>query len=91
MDTKKEIFAYVNELIKEENGVEIKPTDKLADAGLDSLATVFLLTSLDSEYGILENVPNGKEYEQLGLDKITLRELVHLCMVSLLRKSETTK
>ena len=90
MDTKLEIFDYITKLIKEEQGMSVAAQEKLLDAGLDSLGMTMFLVNLDSKYGILENIDNGEEYEKLGLDTITMKELVNLCKISLLERPATT-
>lgn len=91
MESRTEIFDYLNKLISEEQGMPVTAQDKLLDAGLDSLGMTFFLMSVDGKYRILHGIPNGKEYEMLGLQTITMKELVNLCKKSLLETPATTE
>ena len=88
MKSRNDIYQHVSKLIAEENGMlPVSPQDTLSDSGLDSLGMMFLFVSLDTFYNILEGIPVGQEIEELGLDTITIKELVNLCKKSLIVKS----
>lgn len=89
MKTRQEILNHLITLIEEENGTSVSAKDTVLDSGIDSLGKVFLLVELDDAYGILEGVPIGEEVEKLGLDTMTIKDLVNLCKKSLITKSAT--
>ena len=90
-NSKKEIYENLLKLVSSEKGCAVNPESKLSDAGLDSLGLTFVLIELDSKYRILKNIDSGKEYEQLNLATITIKDFVNLCKKSLLENTATTE
>lgn len=76
---KKGIYDFIKCLIAEEKGNAIDLDDKVMASELDSLGLLFVLLGLDDKYSVLNGIDSGKEYEQLNLYSLTLRELVDLC------------
>jgi hypothetical protein len=82
MSSKQAVFEFLNDAIEEEMGQRIDMDSLILDAGLDSLGlSVFFLT-VDARYPIYKDVPEGKEYEAIGLKTLTMKELVRKCVLS---------
>ena len=79
MESRIETLEFINSLLLEENATPLEGNQRFADAGLDSLGTVFLLMALDQKYKVLKGVPSGEEVEYLGLETITMKALVNKC------------
>lgn len=77
---KQEILDRINELIEEEKGTKVTIDDMFLDSKLDSLGATMTLIALDADYGHLEGIPEGKEFE--GVEELTVKELVKKCVLA---------
>jgi len=88
---KQQVLDKINEIILDEKGVEVTIQQNFMDSNLDSLGVVVALITLDNEFGILEGIPEGQEFE--GIETLTVRDLVYKCklripIISLVQNNE---
>lgn len=74
---KQSILDRINEVVEEEKGTTLSITDNFTDSELDSLGLVIAIITLDDEFGILNGIPEGHEFD--GIEELTVRDLVHKC------------
>lgn len=86
MMTKKEVLDFINEAIEEEKGRTVGIDDLFMDSGLDSLGVVLTIVALEEEFGAIEGFTEGEEL--LGIEKLTVRDLVKQCVLA---SSSTSK
>lgn len=61
---RKEILKYINKIIEEEHGKELKENNLLADCGIDSFGYAILFTELNEKYNCFgKNFQIGRKFE----------------------------
>lgn len=79
---KKNILDRINEVIEDEKGISVTIDSMLEDAELDSLGTLMMIVTLDSEFPMLDKNDDGKSLDDLGLKTLSIRDLVNKCRLS---------
>lgn len=82
--TKQEILNRINEIIQEEKGHPVNIDQLFKESDLDSLGITITLVTLDAEFPIFKNVPEGQEFESLDIPNLTMRDLVNKCRLSIM-------
>jgi acyl carrier protein len=82
-----EVLGRINELIVEEGGRKVALDDKFMDCDIDSIGLIMFFLELEEQFPIFDAIPGDEDpIESLGLDNMTVRELVHKCRLSLLEQ-----
>lgn len=90
MISKIDIFENIQNLIKQEKGETINYDDLLEEANLDSFGLVVFVTELCILYPL--DYKNTNLYEKcLELEKLTIREIVNLCILAIKSKPKSNE
>ena len=80
-DKEGEVLAFINGVIKTENGRRVTIESLVRDADLDSFGHTVLFLELDSKYGYFDDVPKGQDvFEGIDWENITVREVLNKCL-----------
>lgn len=83
------VLAKINEIILDEKGIATGIDSKFLDSQLDSLGVMLTLITIDSEYPIFKDIAHDADVvEYLGVQTLTMRELVNKCVLSITDTSE---
>lgn len=69
---REEVLAYVNKLIKSENGNTISEEDTIVSSGIDSLGVTIVFMELDGRYRIYPK----EEFEVMDFSTITAKDII---------------
>jgi len=87
MSTKQDILKRINEVVADEKGHSVTMDSMLVDAELDSLGTMMMLATLDSEFPTLALDENGNELLANDLENLSIRDLVIKCKLLIIKAS----
>jgi hypothetical protein len=80
---KQAILDRLNELIVVENGDAVTMNSMFMDSNLDSLGTMLAIVDLDTDYPILDDIPDGMGiFEYLDIPNLAVRSLVSKCKMA---------
>jgi len=91
MISKHEILAKINEAVKTESGSTVDLNSTFLDAQLDSLGSIMVIATIDSEFPILGDGDTGTAMKDLDLKNLTIRDLVTKCLLSIINTSTEQK
>ena len=70
--SREEVLAYVNKLIKSENGNAISEEDTIVSSGIDSLGVTIVFMELDGRYSIYPK----EVFEVMDFSTITAKDII---------------
>lgn len=70
--SREEVLAYINKLIKSENGNVISEEDTIVSSGIDSLGTTIVFMELDGRYRIYPK----EVFEVMDFSTITAKDII---------------
>ena len=78
MDTREEIFDYINKKIVQENGLSLSINDTISDAELDSLGLVFFISEIDNRYNTQDS-ETSLDITIQEINNMPVKDLINLC------------
>lgn len=82
--TKQKILNRINEIIQDEKGHPVNIDQLFKESDLDSLGITLTLVTIDAEFPIFKDIPEGQEFEYLDTSNLTMRDLVNKCKLSIM-------
>lgn len=81
--SKQEVLDAINKIIVSEYGNSLTMDCLLTDSELDSLGMTLFILQLDAKFNILKDKPaDQSDFDYLGIETLTIRYLVHKCVLS---------